>query len=195
MNAKPQIKKKAKELFQKNGVQTTTLREVAKALNKSYGNITYHYKTKEEVLKDLLSDFSFKINTLLDNKSSSNSPILDYFLLSKQITKLQISFSFFYTDQLEILRKYPLLKKELDAQLNQISNLKISQLSLCQQQGFVLKNLNEKAFQTIINLEIGYFLQNYICNNNSNQKELVKNLRKIVFPYLTDKGKLIYIRN
>ena len=52
MKTKDKIKIKATELFNNKGFKNVTLREVAKALGISYGNVTYHFKTKKEVIKD-----------------------------------------------------------------------------------------------------------------------------------------------
>ena len=58
MNIKKQILEASRLLFNEKGVMNTTLRDVAKSMNKSYGNITYHFQTKEDVLFSLLDEMN-----------------------------------------------------------------------------------------------------------------------------------------
>jgi len=44
-----------------------TLREIAEKLNKSYGNITYHFATTEVLINDLFEDMNTEL-VVLQNK-------------------------------------------------------------------------------------------------------------------------------
>ncbi len=44
---------KSRELFNEQGIQVTTLRQIAIALGISQGNLNYHFKTKQQILEDL----------------------------------------------------------------------------------------------------------------------------------------------
>ena len=56
MKTKEKIKNTARELFNSKGFKNVTLREVAKELSISYGNITYHFKTKKQLIFCLYED-------------------------------------------------------------------------------------------------------------------------------------------
>ncbi|HEY1046766.1 MAG TPA: TetR/AcrR family transcriptional regulator, partial [Bacteroidia bacterium] len=64
MDTKQLIKSKALELLNKEGVRNITLRDVAAALGKSYGNITYHYANKENLLEALYFDMLLELNLI-----------------------------------------------------------------------------------------------------------------------------------
>lgn len=194
MDTKTKIKKEARGLFNKKGVNETTLRDVAYKLEKSYGNITYHYKNKELLLKEICLDFSKSVHNITNNKKSSNS-LINYFSYSSSLIKYMNSFAFLHSDYLNISRKYPAIKVMLDALITEIYEKKIRLLERCKQEGLFSKNLNANSFKSIIELEFGLFLQLLIANNlRLSSAEINRKLRKIIFPYLTDKGKLVYIK-
>jgi AcrR family transcriptional regulator len=72
MNIKKQILEASRLLFNEKGVMNTTLRDVAKSMNKSYGNITYHFQTKEDVLFSLLDEMNKELIALQEIKESEN---------------------------------------------------------------------------------------------------------------------------
>ncbi len=61
-NTKEVIIAKALELFNKEGVQQTTLKKIAQALGISQGNLNYHYKIKQEIIEKLYFDLVDKID-------------------------------------------------------------------------------------------------------------------------------------
>ena len=50
-NIKEKILITAKELFQTYGYNDVTMRNIADALHISVGNLTYHYKRKEDLIR------------------------------------------------------------------------------------------------------------------------------------------------
>ncbi len=53
-NIKQEIMDTAKRLFIKKGFHDTSMRDIAAALNISVGNLTYHYKKKEDLIEAIL---------------------------------------------------------------------------------------------------------------------------------------------
>lgn len=53
-NIKREIMDTAKCLFIKKGFHDTSMRDIAAALNISVGNLTYHYKRKEDLIEAIL---------------------------------------------------------------------------------------------------------------------------------------------
>lgn len=196
MNTKIKIKKTALFYFNKDGINATTLRNIADYLDKSYGNITYHYKTKLDLLLDLFSEFESKLHSKTSHKIAEYFQLIDYFSFSENLVRIQLSYAFFYADQLEISRKYPSIWKSYDKLRIQIESKKIIQLKKLQQRGLILKNYNENTFEHITALEDGILLRSFLSNTRKpDKKEILKNQKKILYPYLTDKGKLSYIKN
>ncbi len=47
----------AKDVFREKGFENTTMRDIANALSISVGNLTYHFKKKEDLLETVVIDF------------------------------------------------------------------------------------------------------------------------------------------
>lgn len=69
---KLKILQTARSLFAKNGFSATSFREIAKDADISFSSITYHYKTKEgllgEILKELQESVDFDIFYILEKE-------------------------------------------------------------------------------------------------------------------------------
>ncbi len=65
-----------------------------------------------------------------------------------------------------------------------------------QEKGFLKSNYTENTFSFLMEITKGisllYFQEN--GEKNLNKKEYCKKIIKVLFPYLTDKGKLKYIK-
>lgn len=54
LNVKQAIMDTARHLFGEQGFQNTSMRDIAKSLNISVGNLTYHYKKKEDLIEAII---------------------------------------------------------------------------------------------------------------------------------------------
>ena len=55
-NIKQEIMDTARHLFSQQGFQNTSMRDIAAVLNISVGNLTYHFKKKEDLIEAILLD-------------------------------------------------------------------------------------------------------------------------------------------
>ncbi|MEM1123667.1 MAG: TetR/AcrR family transcriptional regulator, partial [Bacteroidota bacterium] len=55
---KERIVQQGKKLFNKNGFGATTLYQIAQALDISRGNLTYYFKTKEDLLATIMEEMT-----------------------------------------------------------------------------------------------------------------------------------------
>ena len=153
MNTKEKIKDKALELFNKKGVKNVTLREVAKELHKSYGNITYHYKTKSDLVLDLYKDMVEETSGIIQSFDFKNL-FLGILSAPKKTFLISLKFLFFYVDYVEIRRNYKniYLKAETDNNLRKQHFLKI--LTLLQEQGILRKELTHDDLNYLMELNL-----------------------------------------
>ncbi len=63
LSTKQKIINKAIELFNKNGFSAVTLYEIAVALKMTRGNLTYHFKDKDQLLKVIAEELWMKMKT------------------------------------------------------------------------------------------------------------------------------------
>ena len=106
MKLKERILNKAVELFNEKGISSTSPNQIAAALNISSGNLTYHFKTKAVLVKEVyekmdedsqdfiklegyltLDDFRKIMSTFRDFMQKHNFFFQDlFFILFQQIT-------------------------------------------------------------------------------------------------------------
>ncbi|WP_055144083.1 TetR/AcrR family transcriptional regulator [Jiulongibacter sediminis] len=109
MNTKEKIVSKSLFLFNKFGFINVRLQHIADESEMSVGNLAYHFKNKDAIMEHLLSQIQKKQNELLAELRIV--PIFENINEHLKSTyTIQREYSFFYTDTLEILRSYPLLK-------------------------------------------------------------------------------------
>ena len=94
------------QLFNKEGISNVTLRSIAKEAGLSAGNLTYHYRTKQDLV---LAAYRYIADTF------EQIPFLDHLVfqggmglnLVKQAMEYVIQFPFFFQDTLEVFRQHP----------------------------------------------------------------------------------------
>jgi len=193
MKTKDKIKTKATELFNKKGFTNVTLREVAKALNISYGNVTYHYKTKNELILALYEDMLAETKAILESFNPENL-FLGLLEAPKQTFKISIKYLFFYVDYVEVRRQYKdlYLRVEKDNALRKTQYLSI--LQLLQNQGILREDLTLEDLNYLMDLSGGmrtFFFINLLpeeFNTPNLEEQYISYVNQLVFPYLSGKG-------
>lgn len=194
---KLKIKEKSRLLFCKNGVVNITLRDVAKELGKSYGNITYHYPSKKIVLEKLLEDFHAKLDLIKKDFNSTNDHFSSYKSWPADVFKVLDRYSFFISDHLELQRSFPEFTVKFDIDNSLFKSLKMDKLHILKQEGYLIKNMSEDKMLHLVNLEKAstiFYFQNHSVRHRKIE-DYKKSINWILYPHLTDKGKLKYIRS
>jgi hypothetical protein len=193
MNTKNKILEASRLLFNEKGVMNITLRDIAKYLNKSYGNITYHFSNKEELILELMVEMNIELISLQEYTDQEN---LLVYILNLPIYNYSISmkYVFFSLDNLELKRNYTSLYKEIE-KLNNMRRIKWMKILLKLKE---LKYFNEKISSNDIeyimflsySVRLSYFqTQETKSYSFKSYTILVNNLLK---PYLSRKGLNIY---
>jgi len=105
----------ANKMFIANGIRNVTTRHIAKRIRISHGNLTYHYPGKEHILEELFRRFKIRAEELTQEKIGTRS---EFEVWIQQFFKFQQEFSYFFSDVVEISRKFPdiyfLLRNEVE---------------------------------------------------------------------------------
>ncbi len=193
MNIKDIIKEKALELFNTKGVMNVTLREVAKELNKSYGNITYHYRTKNYLITALYNDMMIETKAITTSFSNVN---LFYEILDapKKTFKISMKYLFFYVDYIEIRRNFStvFINFEKNNDIRKVFYKSI--LEQLQDQGIIRAELSTKDLDYLMELSgairtfffLNLSLENFLDKELENQ--YVEYVNRLLIPYLTSNG-------
>ncbi len=193
MNTKKEILEASRLLFNEKGVMNTTLRDVAKHLNKSYGNITYHFSTKEELIFNLLSEMNEELLSLQQFENDEN--ILLYLLnLPKHNYSISVKYLFFIIDYLEIRRNFPAIQKEIDSLNNGRKEKWMNILLKIKEQEYFDKKITPLDLDYVIflsySVRVTYFQIEESSSYNEAKYTLIVNT--LIKPYLSKKGDIIY---
>lgn len=108
MSTKQKILDTALELFNTGNTQAATTNHIAKALGISPGNLHYHYKNREEIIRKLYAQMLEESTLLVQDLPKD---IVELFEHQKVMSRVLWKYRFFYRELLFLLSKDPLLKE------------------------------------------------------------------------------------
>lgn len=199
MKTKDRILKNALELFNCDGVKEVTLRKIAGSMGISQGNLNYHFKTKGDIISALYYRLVDELNIEME-KVVREQPILAFLYESSFLS-------------MKILYAYKFITKDLYSVLNSDNQLKTHFLELQklrkQQYLLLFQNLMKEDLMRREELkgeyERLYERLNILGDNWINAASLFvqesqsiveyyhKLLFEVIYPYLTEKGKVQYL--
>lgn len=109
-NTKQNILDKSKELFNLNGIQATTLRQIALALNMSQGNLNYHFKTKQDIVEALYFELVQKMDAEMASMTLQFSALTILYHSAENSMRIFYQYRFLMRDMYLILRESEKIK-------------------------------------------------------------------------------------
>ncbi len=103
MKTRDKILKKAKQLFNKNGVGNVTVRNICNELNISLGNFTYYFPDKQQIIVELYLGMIAALEEIDKKINVSRETIIYLLEYHRQIFVIETDFRFFYLNTFEIL--------------------------------------------------------------------------------------------
>ena len=105
MLLKDKILEKAIELFNERGIASTSPNQIADALTISPGNLTYHFKTKADLVYTIYKKMYASSKDFI--KVEGYRTLADFRLTMEKFRDYKESYSFFFHDVAYIVRNYP----------------------------------------------------------------------------------------
>lgn len=198
MNTKDKILNKALELFNREGSSNISTNHIAKALDMSTGNLYYHFKNKESIIRALLQRMIEEYDQVFkENLPKKEDVILESLLFDD--TKTAIKYKFLY-NELNILFKRD---KELEAIFieNQTKREKIFNeiFKFLQEKDYIKKNISSFVLNNAI--KIIWYLENFRFFRYELEGRDIRSIEDLniqeillerlipIYGLLTDKGK------
>lgn len=197
MDTKIKILTAARFLFNDLGFSNVTIRMIASELQMSSGNLNYHFKTRDDILEalyfEMVQEFDKRVEQLGIQEISFQSIKRDMHLSMKRM----VDYRFFWTDLYNLLRLNQSIKAHFEAVY----------LKRFEGYEFLIRYLTDKGllrefeFSTerkfLIERMIG-FSNTWLYNSSIYEIEIndkyldhqTGNLLAMLYPYLTDLGKL-----
>ena len=105
MKLKEKILHKAVELFNERGISSTSPNQIAAALEISSGNLTYHYKTKASLVREIYEKMDADSQDFI--KLEGYLTLNDFRKIMGTFRDFMKRYSFFFQDLFFILQNYP----------------------------------------------------------------------------------------
>ncbi|PIF47189.1 AcrR family transcriptional regulator [Chryseobacterium sp. 52] len=116
MKTKDKILTKALELFNEKGYNNITTRHIATALNISAGNLHYHFRHSEDIIKILFSELILKMDVLLaDLQKVDNKTLEDLYKFTFSTYEIFYSFRFIFMNFFDILKNNPTIESQYES--------------------------------------------------------------------------------
>ena len=184
-------------LFNRKGVSNVRLQDIAANAGISAGNLSYHYKTKKDLMEAVLEFMATAIKEL----SSKNMAFVeqnDYLSVTKNYLRFQIGHRFFYRDILEIINLVPEAKTIFENQMQQVLSFTKNGMYLAIGKGLIHPEPHAGHYDFFAK-NIWAILNSWLIEREvlgakkvSFQKVMLA-IWEFHYPYFTDKGKEIFV--
>ncbi|AGX42192.1 TetR/AcrR family transcriptional regulator [Clostridium saccharobutylicum] len=189
-NLKKQIIEKAIELFNEKGYESVTMRDISGALQISVGNLTYHFKKKDDILYAIMIE---QYNDHKNRNYSTNISLQDFNSLLVEIMDHQLKYSFYFNNVVEMGKKYQEISKLQVKGKIYFNTLVKGIIQNFVDNGWMKKEQYEGMYDNlsfaIFSIIMFWPQQNSLKDDElSHNKNLLSIIWSVLIPNLTDKG-------
>lgn len=183
------------QLFNKNGVANVRVQDIAIAANISPGNLTYHYKTKKDLMGAVLTHMKSLQKDMFPYQSAVEAQ--EWIVLVQTYLHFQIKFRFFYRDILEIANLIPESKSQYQKQIENVINFNRNAIYLSVGKGYMEPEPHEGHYRALATnswaiLNAWLTVREVLGEEVANLQRGINGLLELNYPYLTEKGKEFY---
>ena len=181
------------KLFNKHGFTNVSMKDIADALEISPGNLTYHFKKKEDLLVSIYRELVYERQELYGSITVLPG-IANIHALLKPLMDLHIKYRIIYVDMLEIARLFPsidrLNKEHINVQINAIKSV----LDYSVESGNMLPEQRKGQYYDLAHtcwMLFHFWLQQQLITGNkgSFHDQARFAIWNLVYPLLTTKGR------
>ena len=194
MKTSEKILQSALKLFNRNGFSKVTLRQIAKDLNISQGNLSYHFVKKEDIIVSLYDRFSVEIESLVQQRLNQQELNLQEFSeFMSNVMGLFLKYRFIFLDFARLMQDFPDIKKRyielVEMRVNQFSSQlhDLSAKGILKPEAFPgqFRNLYKKI-QILTDFWISYKSLGGKFNTAEIQSSYLQVVQETIFPYLSE---------
>jgi AcrR family transcriptional regulator len=188
---------KSLEMFNKTGIQSVSLRDIAKELDISYGNLTYHYPNKENIITWLCVQ-------MMEELEEANKVVRSGANALETILKLPVAsfdvlykYLFLFQNSVEITRNFPSIALMLKQIINSGKADHFNLINELKEQGYFRLDISESDINYLLDIQAD--LKNMFFMNLADKEkahllrvDYISYVNGIFYPYLTPKGLRLY---
>lgn len=195
MKTKDRILLTSLNLFNERGLSQVTLRTIAKEMGISQGNLNYHFKKRQDIIKALYLQLVDRMDSIFNNMLAIEIGIPLVFQSNAAMIEAFLDYKFFMLDFVQIMRE----NKDIHQHFLQLQDIRRQQFEgivlLLQKQDLVRKEEFEGEFDNLqkrMSIVGDFWISSseILDPDHSNQALEYRNiLSEFIYPYLTPKGK------
>ncbi len=191
MGTREKILAVALDLFNEEGTQKITTNHIAKAARISPGNLYYHFKNKEQIIRELYALMREKIGF---EEMDMPEDLCQTLLYCRYVAGVWWEFRFFRKEMMVLIEKDGELKRMVitdnKAQLEKLGHLIEHLLS----EGYLRKSVKEAHLPTLIMMFSQFWMPYLQLTDQHIDKEralgVATEVKRLFVPYLSEKAKL-----
>lgn len=149
MNTKESISKAALLLFNKNGVEKVTTRDIAREAGISQGNLHYHYSNKELLIETLFEKFLKKVDELSSFTMDKPFGKEDVLKSMQENYRLMHRFRFLFVESSAVWRSAPTVRKGTEELLERKRKDFLGLIAYYQKQGVLREDLSTHQLESL----------------------------------------------
>jgi AcrR family transcriptional regulator len=181
---KEKIKKVSIELFNSTETLSITTNHIAKSLGISVGNLYYHYKNKEEIIREIYAQMSSEFESLdmFSSIMESSEPLEELSKMFDSFGELFWKYRFLMRDSALLMA----LDKELKTMFMINQEKRIHQIQMLLRfliSKQIIKNISEEEIEmrAKLNWFISAYWQIFASTSGELTKESIKEAKEIIF--------------
>ncbi len=192
------IIKGAIDLFNQRGVGAVRVHDIASHVNISPGNLTYHFKTKKELM---LAVFQEMRTRLIEMEAVNQGHVenAEWGKILRYYFHFQIKYRFFNRDILEIVNILPEIRNAYQKQLKQIIEFSKNAIDVYVQNGYMKPEAHEGHYLTLVQNGLAILTSWLIQWEVLGDEKIditggILSVIELYYPYFTETGLPIYYK-
>ena len=195
MNTRDTILEEARRQLNEKGISQTSAKTVAESLGISDGNLRYHFRTKEALIRGLYDQLVERFNHHFAQGQDRLPLFEDFWIMLIYVFKQFESYSFLMLDFAAVMRSYPSIRDHY-RQLQKQRYLQYKQLvAQWKEEGWLRTDLPDGQYQQLhihMNAFNDYWISRaYILYEGPDENRVLfhaKSAYAMLVPYLTPAG-------
>lgn len=199
MKTKARILEAARELLNQKGYGNTTIRHIAASIGISHGNLGYHFKNLDEIVKTLYYQLVSEMDQVMSKVPYQASHLGMLYQQSRYVFQQFDRNKFFFIDFVAICRGIPEIRQHY-LELQHVRNKQsLAIMHLMIEEGLLEARFSDAQLQQLIRqstIQADFWLSSAEIHYDGPEAQKLDHYTRLLidlwFPYLTVKGREAY---
>lgn len=159
MGNRQRILESALRLFNEQGLEQVSVRDICKDLAISPGNFSYHFPDKSLLVSELYTRLTQEIGQAIMEMPMDRAAVYIFLDTHRRIFFIQQRYRFFYLNLFEILAHYPTVRAQYEAQYRREKQMACELFPFYIAQGVFAPTVDHATYTRIV--DVGMILNNF----------------------------------